>query len=87
MAASKTLTPAERTMRAKLAAHARWAKADDRKAGTAAARAALRLRFEREVDPDGVLDPAERAKRAKNAHEAHMLRMRLAKARRRRTVP
>lgn len=34
---------------------------------TASARAAAADRFEREVDPDGVLDPAERARRAEYA--------------------
>jgi len=32
-------------------------------------------RFEREVDPDGVLAPAERALRAESARKAHFARM------------
>jgi hypothetical protein len=33
----------------------------------------FRARFERLVDPDGVLDPAERTLRADRARRAHML--------------
>jgi hypothetical protein len=32
-------------------------------------------RFEREVDPDGVLDPAKRAIRAEHAKKAYFLRL------------
>lgn len=35
----------------------------------------FRLRFERLVDPDGSLDPKERALRAERARRAHMLRL------------
>lgn len=42
---------------------------------TKAARTAYFAKFEREVDPDGTLDPAERAVRAQSARKAHMLRM------------
>jgi hypothetical protein len=53
---------------------------------TRAARAAFSDRFEREVDPDGVLDPAERARRADMARKAYFTRLALksAQARRRR---
>jgi hypothetical protein len=34
-------------------------------------------RYEREVDPDGVLDPAVRARRAEYAMRAHMSRLAL----------
>lgn len=49
-----------------------------------AARAAAFQRFEDEVDPDRVLDPAERQERAEFARRAHMtkLSMLAAKARR-----
>lgn len=78
------LTPAERRMRSQLGAHAQWARTDDRTARTAAARAAFHKRFERQVDPDGVLDPAERAKRAEHARQAHMLKLAMASAKARR---
>lgn len=43
-------------------------------------------KFEREVDPDGVLAPAERARRAAHARKAYFARLALksAQARRRR---
>jgi hypothetical protein len=49
--------------------------------GTAAARKAFADRFEREVDPDGVLSPAERARRAESARKAHFTRLALASSR------
>lgn len=44
-------------------------------------------RFEREVDPDGVLTPQERARRAENARAAYFRRLSLKskQARRRRS--
>lgn len=83
-----TLTPAERTMRAQIAAHESWARTPDRSARTAAARRAALDRFEHQVDPDGKLTPQERALRAEHARKAHMQRMALksAQARRRRGV-
>ena len=56
----------------------------DARETTKAARAAFLGRFEREVDPDGVLDPAERATRAAAARRAYMLGMSLKSARVRR---
>jgi hypothetical protein len=43
-------------------------------------------RYAREVDPDGTLDPRERARRAEHAMRAHMsyLALRSVQARRRR---
>ena len=51
---------------------------------TRAARAAFDKRFELEVDPDNLLDPAERARRALSARKAFFCRLALnsAKARR-----
>lgn len=71
------LTPEQRTLRAKLAAHARWAKEGDRTAATAPARRALHDRIASEVDPDNSLDPMERARRVDSAVRAHMLRLSL----------
>jgi hypothetical protein len=65
------LTPAERALRARAAAHTSWARTSDRAARTAPARRAMLERFEREVDPDGVLDPSERARRAEAAKKAY----------------
>lgn len=78
-------TPAERAMQSRMASHISWAQTTDRAARTAAARKAFIDKFEREVDPDGTLDPIERAKRAESARKAHYTRLALksAKARRR----
>ncbi len=68
----------EHRLASQAGAHISWAATIDRSARTAPARAALMDRFERQVDPDGVLDPAERARRAEHARQAHMKRMALA---------
>jgi hypothetical protein len=75
------ISPEMATLRARLGAHALHAQG---KTNTGPANAAFRASFEKEVDPDGTLDPAERAKRAEHAYKAHMARLSLqaAKARR-----
>ena len=78
------LTPAERKLRASIAAHESWAKTDDRPGRTAAARAALLAKFEDQVDPEHKLDQAERARRAEHARKAHFARLALASAKARR---
>ncbi len=78
-----TLSPASRSLRARIGAYALHAKHDARET-TAAARAAALARFEREVDPDGKLLPAERARRAGFARKAHFARLALKSARVRR---
>lgn len=75
---------ASRSLAARIAAHESWARTPDRAARTAAARQAFADRFEREVDPDGVLPPAERAKRAASARKAYYLRLAAASAKARR---
>lgn len=78
------MTPAERSLRASIASHSKWAHTDPTE-GTKAARAAFLDRFDREADPDGTLDPAERARRAAHLRSAHFKRlaMKSAQARRR----
>ena len=79
--------PAERSAVAAIGGTARWAKtteAAERAAATEAARTALRLRFEREADPDGVLDPADRARRGEALRRAHYARLNLARVQKRR---
>jgi hypothetical protein len=83
------LTPAERVLRARIAVHTSWANTHDRSARTAPGRKAFLARFEKQVDPDGTLQPAERARRAEQAMKAHMARLALKSAqtrRRRRTA-
>jgi hypothetical protein len=68
------LSPTERTLRARLAAHSMHA-AHDPKETTAAARAASLVRFENQVDPDRALPEAERQRRAESARRAHFAKM------------
>lgn len=72
------LTPAQRVLRARLAAHASWANTADRVARTKPAADAFMARFEREVDPDGQLVAAERLERATSAKKAYFQRLALA---------
>jgi hypothetical protein len=64
----------ERSTRARNAALTRWSRSDP-VAGTQAARDAADRRFDDEVDPDRVLDPAERARRAKRARRVYFSRL------------
>ena len=77
-------TTADRSLIARLAAHESWANTADPSARTAPARRALLDRFERQVDPDGVLSPAERARRAGHARKAYFTRLALRSAQARR---
>ncbi len=83
-ARGQTSAASERTLRARLAAHVLHSRYDSREL-TAAARAAFNDRWEREVDPDGVLDRKERAKRARHAKSAHFSRLALRSAKVRRS--
>ena len=71
MAASKNLSPEQRSERARQAALAMHAQG---KTNTDGARAAWFARFERDVDPEGVLSEDERACRAVAAMKAHVAR-------------
>lgn len=66
------VTPAERSQRAKIAAHSMHAKG---RTNTGPARRAFDLRFEREVDPEGKLTPEERQRRAGHARAAYFARL------------
>jgi hypothetical protein len=81
------LSPSEQSLRDQIAAHESWARTEDRSARTANARRAMLDKFEREVDPDGKLAPAERARRAEHKRRAYFKRLALksAQARRRAT--
>jgi hypothetical protein len=80
MAKSTTLTPEQRKLRARLAAYTLHSKTDARET-TKAARSAFIDSFDREVDPNGVLSPEERARRAKAALRAHMTSLALKSSR------
>lgn len=75
------LTPAQRSARARIAAHTRWAKEPDRLAATAPGRSAAFQKLLDEVDPERTLPEDERLKRARNAQKAHLERVRLAASR------
>lgn len=74
------MTPAQRTLRARLAAYSLHAQRDARET-TANARASFMARFDREVDPDGVLPEAERTRRADAAKKAYFARLALRRLR------
>jgi hypothetical protein len=80
------LTPAQRALRARLAANARWARADPIE-GTQAARDAFLTRFGAEVDPAGTVPQAERTRRAVGARRSYMpsLALRSSRARQQRS--
>lgn len=84
---SESLSPGERSLRAKLAAHRSWANTTNPSARTAPGRQAFFERFEREVDPLGKLKPEERQRRADSARRAFMAEIALKSARSRRRKP
>lgn len=77
------LTPAQRSLRARLAAHTLHSTRDPLE-HTAPARKAFLDRFLEQVDPEGLLAPEERRRRAQSALKAHMTRLALASSRARR---
>jgi hypothetical protein len=72
------LTPEQRVLRARLAAHKLHSQVADPSAHTSPARQKFLASFELEVDPDGVLPPEDRKRRAQHALKAHMSRLALA---------
>lgn len=82
------LTPEQRTLRARLAAHTLHSKVDSR-VHTQPAREAFLARFEREVDPDRLLSDVERKRRADAARKAYFtsLAFKSSKTRRRKSTP
>jgi hypothetical protein len=80
MASSHT----ERVLTGRLGAYVVHSRYDSREL-TKAAREAFRSKFEREVDPEGVLPVEERLRRAEMARKAHFTRLALRSAQARRT--
>lgn len=80
------MTPEQRTLRSRAAAHVLHSRYDSREL-TASARKAFLDRFDLEVDPNSELSPAERARRAAQARKAYFtsLAFKSAKARQRKT--
>jgi hypothetical protein len=79
------LSPAERSRRARMAAHVLHSRYDSKEL-TKPARAAFDDRFLNEVDPDRVLPEAERHRRAQHAKKAYMQGLAIRSARARKTT-
>jgi hypothetical protein len=77
---ASSLTRTQKSLRAKAAAHAMHAQG---RTNTGPATVAQLARFERQVDPDGMLPPEERARRADHALKSYMtgLALKASKAR------
>ncbi|MFE9748460.1 hypothetical protein ACFYOT_26435 [Saccharothrix saharensis] len=69
------MNSSEKSLSGRIAANTRWAKTADRVAATAPAMAGLLAKFEREVDPEGVLAPELRRERAVQLRRAWMQRL------------
>jgi hypothetical protein len=78
------LSAKERSLRARVGAFALHAQG---RTSTKAGTAAFLARFERQVDPQGLLPPEERARRALYARKSHMASLALKSARARRRPP
>lgn len=74
------------SLRHQIAALESWAKTTDRSARTRPGYDGLLARFEREVDPDGVMDPETRARAVEAKRKAHYLRLAQASAASRRSA-
>ena len=74
------LTPSQRTQRARLAAHTKWAHTHDRTEATRPAREAFNQRFLDDVDPNRELSEPDRQRRAGNARKAYYARLSLKSA-------
>lgn len=72
MAPSKNLTPGQRVLRARMAAHALHSQG---KTNMQPALRALEAKYAAQVDPDGILPEAERQRRAAHARSAHMAKL------------
>ena len=66
----RRMSESQVSMLGRLGAHSMHAKYDSRKTSEAGRQAFLRS-FEQQADPEGTLDPAERARRAEHLRKAH----------------
>jgi len=76
-----TITPEQRKARARKAAKTRWSKPGAREQQAGAASAAIYRRAEQQVDPDRILDPAQRANLVRSALRAQAADLQLARLR------
>lgn len=65
-------SPTERRLNARAASLTRWAAEPDRAAAMKPLRDGFLAKLERQVDPEGVLPPQERAQRAERLRLAHL---------------
>lgn len=65
-------SPAERSLHAQAASLTYWSTVPNRTAATQPLRDGFVRKLERQVDPDGVLEPQERARRVEMARRAHL---------------
>ena len=79
------LSPSERSLRARIGAHALHAQRDPR-VTTARGRRAFLDKFVAEVDPDRILPEDERLRRAASARQAYFARLALRSAQARRKL-
>ena len=70
-----SLSPEQRTQRARIAAHTRWSKALDPTEATRPAREGFDKRFYDKVDPKRILDPETRERLAMSARKAYFTRL------------
>lgn len=68
------LTPAQRSLLARLSAHEKWGQCADRTAATQPARDAFFQRFLDKVDP-AITNPADRRKAAESLMRAHFTKL------------
>jgi hypothetical protein len=74
------LSPEQKSQRSRIGAYVQRSRTPDKAAHTEPARRAFLAKFEAEVDPDGTLDPVERAQRAEYARKAYFARLAFASA-------
>ena len=75
------LSPEQRSLRSRMAAHTSWARTADPTERTRPAREAFMRRFEDQVDPERKLSQAERRRRAEQARKAHFIELALRSSR------
>lgn len=77
MSVFDSLTPEQRSLRARIASHESWKQTTDRKARAQHGFDGLRARIAAEVDPEGRMSPADREKAIENGVKAHFSRLAL----------
>lgn len=72
-----SLTPEQRKLRSQLGAAVSWSRTKDRAARMAPAWRGLEKKLEKQVDPNGEMDPADRAAAVEHARKAYFLALSL----------